>query len=316
MDIHCFKELKRGSMYETLKQYFPEAAKGKSRARRDDLVETYEREHKEWTRRHFNTTTQQQAAESLSSTGRLSIREPNHQKPPLRTEEGKALAEAVHAKEREEFEALMEDVPPTDYAMVELRVFSAIQQKYGEVDNLTPEELYAHYGTDDIYVIVAHHAYNVPVDEVTSEMRHSVKTATFWERYSKNPAEPPAGIPHEEYASIRARLREMFPDAFRLMRSDIEAAKERMATSRVEHVHTPPAEEPKPAEDEHIGLGRRDEIEAALMNLRAKHLRLIDEWRRIPPINRHMKRRRDKIAQKIRKVLPKGITLSEAAQVV
>lgn len=305
MDPHCFNELKRDPMYQELRTHFPEAAKGKSRARQAVLMKTYAEEYAKWARTHFNTNIQRDAAKMMadSPTGRLANNKPND---PNRSwdEEGDPDA--------------MKDLPPTDYEMLELRVLAHIRatDAYSHLADATDEQLYEAFGTKDLYVAMASLVYSIPVEEVTSAHRNSVKTATFHERYSSKPQDPPSNVNPEDWAALRARFNEVFPGMSRLMRSDIKAAEKRLKEDRPVAPRSTNTREHRAAENLNMHKGRRDEVEAALSKLRTCELEMISEWKRTPPLNRHMKRRRAKLAKKIRKVLPKGVTLGEAAQVV
>lgn len=300
IDPHCFNELKRDAMYQDLRKYFPEAAKGKSRARRAVLMETYAKEYATWQRYNFNSRIDPQAVEMMNSpTGRLASK-PNDPERPWSEEVGEGVDEV--------------ELPSTDYEMLELRVFAALRSTdaYRHLADRSDDELYDEFGTRDLYVAMASLVYSIPAEEVTSAQRNSVKNMTFHERYKSSPQNPPEGVSPEDWEALRAKFHEVFPGLARLMRSDVKAAEERLKEE-----HTPP---PTPAREQRalvdMHKGRRDEVEAALSKLRTRDLGMIDEWKRIPPINRHLKRRRAKLAKKIRKILPKGVTLGEAAQVV
>ncbi len=97
-------------------------------------------------------------------TGRLSSSEPNLQNIPIRTELGRQVRRAFVAQEGWRLLAV-------DYSQVELRIMAHISQD--------PTMLEAFRKGEDIHTSTAAAIYNVPLAEVTSEMRRVAKVVNF-----------------------------------------------------------------------------------------------------------------------------------------
>jgi DNA polymerase-1 len=98
-------------------------------------------------------------------TGRLSSSEPNLQNIPIRTEMGREIRRAFVPREADEVLIV------ADYSQVELRVLAHFS---GD------EELIRAFQEDrDIHVFVAAQINNVPLEQVTKEMRGRAKAVNF-----------------------------------------------------------------------------------------------------------------------------------------
>ena len=97
-------------------------------------------------------------------TGRLSSSEPNLQNIPIRTELGRRVRRAFRAEPGWLFLG-------ADYSQVELRIVAHISQD--------PAMLAAFARGEDIHASTAAAIYNVPLDQVTPEMRRVAKTVNF-----------------------------------------------------------------------------------------------------------------------------------------
>jgi len=111
--------------------------------------------------------------QDVAATGRLSSTEPNLQNIPVRTEEGREIRSAFLAGEPG-WKLLT-----ADYSQIELRVlahFSADQalQRAFALD-------------EDIHAMVASEVYEVPLQEVTREMRRGAKAVNFGVIYGQSP---------------------------------------------------------------------------------------------------------------------------------
>ncbi|MDY7041556.1 MAG: DNA polymerase I, partial [Chloroflexota bacterium] len=97
-------------------------------------------------------------------TGRLSSSEPNLQNIPIRTETGRKVRRAFVADEGHLFLA-------ADYSQVELRLLAHVSQD--------PAMLEAFRRDEDIHATTAAALYDVPLSEVTADMRRVAKTTNF-----------------------------------------------------------------------------------------------------------------------------------------
>ncbi len=102
--------------------------------------------------------------QTVTATGRLSSTEPNLQNIPIRMELGRAIRKAFVPKEGCVF-------VDADYSQIELRILSSMS---GD------EKLCEAYKTaQDIHAITASQVFNVPLSEVTKEMRSNAKAVNF-----------------------------------------------------------------------------------------------------------------------------------------
>jgi len=103
--------------------------------------------------------------QDVAATGRLSSTDPNLQNIPIRTPEGREIRSAFIPSE-EGWKMLA-----ADYSQVELRVLAHFSQ-----DETLQQ---AFIDDEDIHSNVASEVYDVPVDEVTAEMRRGAKAVNF-----------------------------------------------------------------------------------------------------------------------------------------
>lgn len=111
--------------------------------------------------------------QDVAATGRLSSQDPNLQNIPVRTEAGRAIRSAFLPGE--DGWLLM----TADYSQIELRVLAHFS------GDATLQEAFAH--DRDIHTQVASGVYNVPLDQVTREMRSSAKAINFGIIYGQSP---------------------------------------------------------------------------------------------------------------------------------
>lgn len=102
--------------------------------------------------------------QTITTTGRISSTEPNMQNIPVRLEIGRELRKVFVAPE----DMYLVDA---DYSQIELRILAHIANDEGLIDAFSKG--------DDIHTITASEVFNVPLDEVTKELRNAAKAVNF-----------------------------------------------------------------------------------------------------------------------------------------
>ena len=102
--------------------------------------------------------------QTVTATGRISSTEPNLQNIPIRTELGREIRQAFIPKDGYVF-------VDADYSQIELRVLA----------HITGDEVLQNAFKDkiDIHTLTASQVFNVPMNQVTSDMRRSAKAVNF-----------------------------------------------------------------------------------------------------------------------------------------
>lgn len=103
--------------------------------------------------------------QAITATGRLSSNNPNLQNIPIRNENGREIRKAFIPSDSDHL------FLSADYSQIELRIMAAL--------SLDPQMMEAFSNNEDIHAITASKIYQVPVGEVSSEMRRKAKTANF-----------------------------------------------------------------------------------------------------------------------------------------
>jgi DNA polymerase-1 len=104
--------------------------------------------------------------QTVTTTGRLSSSAPNLQNIPVRTEEGNKIRKAFVPKDKENYLIMS-----ADYSQIELRLLAHVSKD---------ENLIAAFKSGiDVHTLTASKVFDVPVEEVTKEMRYKAKAVNF-----------------------------------------------------------------------------------------------------------------------------------------
>ncbi|WP_112322322.1 DNA polymerase I [Oceanibium sediminis] len=163
-----------------------------------------------------------------ANTGRLASTDPNLQNIPVRTEEGRRIREAFVAEKGNVLLSL-------DYSQIELRILAHI----AGIDSLKQ----AFRDGLDIHAMTASEMFDVPLDEMTSEVRRKAKAINFGVIYgiSAFGLSNNLRIPREEAKGFIDRYFERFPGIREYMDETIAFAKEHgyVQTLFGRKIHTP-----------------------------------------------------------------------------
>ena len=163
-----------------------------------------------------------------ANTGRLASTDPNLQNIPVRTEEGRKIREAFVADEGKVLLSL-------DYSQIELRILAHI----ADIDALKQ----AFRDGLDIHAMTASEMFDVPLDEMTPEIRRKAKAINFGVIYgisgfglARN-----LRIPRKEAQGFIDRYFERFPGIRTYMDATVEYAKEHKYVKTLfgRKIHTP-----------------------------------------------------------------------------
>jgi DNA polymerase-1 len=103
--------------------------------------------------------------QSVAATGRLSCQDPNLQNIPVRTEEGMKIREAFKPQNPQH------SFVAADYSQIELRLLAHLSED--------PALLRAFRDGEDIHTYTAALVFNIPLEEVTPQMRYQAKAVNF-----------------------------------------------------------------------------------------------------------------------------------------
>lgn len=135
----------------------------------------------------------------VTATGRLSCQDPNLQNIPVRSTEGKKLRTA--------FRPMLPhwSFLAADYSQIELRLLAHLSED--------PILLKAFQEGEDIHAYTASIVFNLPLGEVTSEMRHRAKAVNFGILYGQQAfgLAKELGISHKEAAHFITTYFERYP---------------------------------------------------------------------------------------------------------
>jgi len=152
--------------------------------------------------------------QALTSTGRLSSTNPNLQNIPIRTERGNQIRKAFIADSGH-------SLISADYSQIELRILAHITSD--------PGLLRAFENNLDIHAATASEVFEVPLKDVTPEMRRKAKAVNFGLAYGQSAfglAET-LRIPRTEAADIITRYFARFSSVQAFMTDTIEEAKKK-----------------------------------------------------------------------------------------
>jgi len=193
-----------------------------------------------------------------ANTGRLASTDPNLQNIPIRTEEGRRIREAFVADEGKTLVAL-------DYSQIELRILAHIAD--------IPELKQAFAEGIDIHAMTASQMFNVPLDEMTPDVRRQAKAINFGVIYgisgfglARN-----LRIPRAEAQAFIDTYFERFPGIRTYMDDTVAFAKEnlRVETLFGRRIHTPEINAKGPT----AGFAKRAAINAPIQGTAADIIR-------------------------------------------
>ncbi len=193
-----------------------------------------------------------------ASTGRLASTDPNLQNIPVRTEEGRRIREAFIAEPGNVLVSL-------DYSQIELRILAHI----AGIDALKQ----AFSDGLDIHAMTASEMFDVPLDEMTPDIRRQAKAINFGVIYgisgfglARN-----LRIPRAEAQGFIDRYFERFPGIRQYMDDTVAFAKEHgyVQTLFGRKIHTPEIN----AKGPHAGFSRRAAINAPIQGTAADVIR-------------------------------------------
>jgi len=191
-------------------------------------------------------------------TGRLSSTEPNLQNIPIRTEDGRRIREAFVAENGNVLVSL-------DYSQIELRILAHIAQ----IDSLKQ----AFHDGLDIHAMTASEMFDVPLDEMTSEIRRQAKAINFGVIYgisgfglARN-----LRIPRSEAQSFIDRYFERFPGIKEYMDKTVKFSKDNSYVETLfgRVIHTPEINAKGPM----AGFAKRAAINAPIQGTAADIIR-------------------------------------------
>lgn len=193
-----------------------------------------------------------------ANTGRLASTDPNLQNIPVRTEEGRRIREAFVAEPGKVLVSL-------DYSQIELRILAHI----AGIDALKDAFKNGH----DIHAMTASEMFDVPLDEMTPDVRRQAKAINFGVIYgisgfglARN-----LRIPRKEAQGFIDRYFERFPGIRAYMDDTVAFAKENgyVQTLFGRKIHTPEIN----AKGPHAGFAKRAAINAPIQGTAADVIR-------------------------------------------
>ena len=152
--------------------------------------------------------------QAVAATGRLSSTDPNLQNIPIRTDRGKEIRKAFIPRDENH------TILSADYSQIELRIIAELSKD----ENMIKAFIDKH----DIHTATSARIFNVPLEEVTSEMRRRAKMVNFGIIYgiSAFGLSQRLKIPRSEAAQLIEQYNAQYPGINRYLLSQVEFARE------------------------------------------------------------------------------------------
>ena len=159
--------------------------------------------------------------QTVTSTGRLSSTDPNLQNIPVRTEAGRRIRSAFTVGEG--YECLL----TADYSQIEMRVMAHLSEDPGLIE--------AYKEGEDLHNFVGSRVFDVPISEVTPELRRRVKAMSYGLVYglSAYGLSNQLGIPAGEAKQIMENYFQRFGGVKRYLDQVVEQARRDGYTSTI-----------------------------------------------------------------------------------
>ena len=154
--------------------------------------------------------------QTITATGRLSSSNPNLQNIPIRTEEGNKIRNAFVPKDRENYMILS-----ADYSQIELRLLAHISKDKHLIE--------AFKSGVDVHTLTASKVFDVPIEEVTKDMRYKAKAVNFGIIYgqSRYGLAKALGITWEEAEDFINKYFKTYPGVKKYMNSIVKSAEKK-----------------------------------------------------------------------------------------
>jgi DNA polymerase-1 len=152
--------------------------------------------------------------QTATSTGRLSSSNPNLQNIPIRTEMGRRMRRAFVPGNKKSV------LLSADYSQIELRLLAHMSQDETLIDAFTKDQ--------DVHARTAGEIFDIPIDEVSDEMRRIGKTLNFALIYQQGPfaTSQQLGISTKEASAFIAKYFSRYASVRSFLDSTIEKAKQ------------------------------------------------------------------------------------------
>jgi len=153
--------------------------------------------------------------QAVAATGRLSSNNPNLQNIPVRTEKGREIRKAFVPRNEDYV------LVSSDYSQIELRIIASISDETNMIEDFRQGH--------DIHAATASRVYNVPLTDVTKEMRRNAKMVNFGIIYgiSAFGLAERLNIQRKEAADIIEQYFTKYPAIKKYMEHTIETARQK-----------------------------------------------------------------------------------------